>query len=105
MSMPKLHDDPEDYFRLGRGTEIVFTRRAAKVLCFMLADRGFQLIGLDGGIHHPGIGFEARIEASWTRNVKANNKMEASLINLQAAESMDEDSDDYNGYTIVSIEI
>jgi len=103
--MLELHDDPEDYFRLGRGTEIVFTRSATKMLCFMLADRGFQLIGVDGGIHHPGIGFEARIEASWTRNVKASDKIEANLINLQAADSIDEDSEEYNGYTIVTRKI
>ena len=97
----RLHTDPEEYLRRGRSCNEVFSRDATKALLALLPSRGYQALGIDGGIYRDG-SFMPRIDAAQSRQ-RVHSLAEAIEISSQRAAAMNEDPPEYNGYAITSI--
>jgi hypothetical protein len=96
-----LGHDPEDYFRFGCPSNAPFSRSAAREICRIAADQGYQLLGMDGGTYREGT-FQPDIQCTSTRNLTASTYEAAERINLSLIESIDEDPPEINAYMITS---
>lgn len=97
-----LYTDPEDYFRFEACSEDAFARNAAREICMMLADRGYQLLGLEGGNWSDSGRFRPDIHTVWSKNKVAKTRDEAHSINMLGIASIDKDPEDINCYLITS---
>jgi hypothetical protein len=97
----RLHTDPEEYFLRGRSCNEVFSRESTKLLLALLPSRGYQAVGVDGGIYRDDT-FMPRIDAAQSRP-KVRSLAKAIEIASQCILAMDEDPPECNGYAITSI--
>jgi riboflavin biosynthesis pyrimidine reductase len=95
----KLHTDPLSYFSFGQSCNEIFSRDATKALLELLAERGFQAVGVDGGIHRDGT-FTPRLDWAWTRQLTSRSIAEADVVNKGGIEAIDDDPPECNAYAI-----
>ena len=97
--MPTLHDNPETFFERGCSCKDLFSREDTVKIIEMLSSRGYQLIGLDGGIFRDNGTFEMRIDTVFSKPIVSSSE-EAVRMNMLGIASVAEDPIEINAYSI-----
>ncbi|WP_442583556.1 hypothetical protein ACSBOB_16985 [Mesorhizobium sp. ASY16-5R] len=95
----RLRADPEDYFRWEGPSNEWFTRDASRMICMMAAERGFQMLGLEGGSRGP-YGVTPDSRTFWSRNRVDIDRV--AETNLQGVDSIDEDPEVIDAYLLTA---
>lgn len=94
-----LHDNPEDFFKFGEKSVVLFSRVAAKIIFEVAGSRGVVILRYEGGILSNGM-FQARRDAIWDR-LRSHIGIEfLEEGNRRAIIALEEEPDDYNAFSI-----
>ena len=94
-----LHEDPEDFFRFGDKSVMLFSRAAAKRIFELAGSRGIEIWRYEGGILTNGR-FEARLDAIWDRHHLHEGLEFLEKGNLRAATALKEGPENYNAFSV-----